>query len=51
LPGGITSRELKFVHPSARAGKNAYWMQFDESDLQWKQELLEVITEIANSRI
>lgn len=50
LPGGITSRELKFVHPSARAGKNAYWMQFDESGSGWKQELLDVLTEIANSR-
>jgi transcription-repair coupling factor (superfamily II helicase) len=49
LPGGIGSRELKFVHPSARIGKNAYWMQFSEADSQWKQELLDVITEIVNS--
>jgi transcription-repair coupling factor (superfamily II helicase) len=49
LPGGIASRELKFVHPSARIGKNAYWMQFSEADSQWKQELLDVITEIVNS--
>jgi transcription-repair coupling factor (superfamily II helicase) len=49
LPAGVISRELKFVHPSARAGKNAYWMQFAEDDPQWKQELLNVISEIINS--
>ncbi|MHC1741179.1 MAG: transcription-repair coupling factor [Anaerolineaceae bacterium] len=49
LPGGVTSRELQFVHPSARAGKNAYWMQFDETGTSWKQELLAVISEIINS--
>jgi transcription-repair coupling factor (superfamily II helicase) len=51
LPAGVVSRELKFVHPSARAGKNAYWMQFSESDSSWKQELLDVITEIVNARV
>lgn len=50
LPAGVVSRELQFVHPSARAGKNAYWMQYSEDDPGWKQELLDVITEIVNSR-
>ena len=49
LPAGVASRELKFVHPLARAGKNAYWVQFDEEDSKWKQQLLDVITEIINS--
>jgi transcription-repair coupling factor (superfamily II helicase) len=51
LPNGVTTRELKFVHPSARAGKNAYWMQFEESNPAWKQELLDVIDEIIASKM
>jgi transcription-repair coupling factor (superfamily II helicase) len=50
LPAGVASRELKFVHPAARSGKNAYWVQFDENDPHWKDELLEVIDEIIHSR-
>ena len=50
LPSGVTNRELKFVHPSARAGKNAYWMQFEESNISWKQELLDVIDEIITNK-
>ena len=49
LPAGVTGRDLKFVHPSARAGKNAYWMQFNESTPEWKQQLLDVITEMINA--
>jgi len=50
LPNGVQTRELKFVHPSARAGKNAYWMPFDDSDEHWKDELLAVIDEIIAAR-
>ncbi len=47
LPEGVQQRNLKFVSPSARAGKNAYWLVFDPDNEQWKDELLGVLKELA----
>jgi transcription-repair coupling factor (superfamily II helicase) len=49
LPAGVSSRDLKMVNPALRPGKNAYWFQFDETSEGWKQELLQVISDIIRS--
>lgn len=49
LPAGVNSRDLKYIDPSVRVGKNAYWMQFHEDDLSWRDQLLQVISDIMPS--
>jgi transcription-repair coupling factor (superfamily II helicase) len=46
LPTGVNSRDLKMVNASLRPGKNAYWFQFNETQEDWKQKLLQVISDI-----
>ena len=49
LPAGVNSRELKAVGSRIRAGKNAYWIQFNEEDSEWKEQLLEIFSVIMPS--
>jgi transcription-repair coupling factor (superfamily II helicase) len=46
LPAGVGSRELKTVNAYLRPGKNAYWFQFNHDEEDWKQSLLQVISDI-----
>jgi transcription-repair coupling factor (superfamily II helicase) len=46
LPGGTGSRELPWVGPQIRAGRNAYWMKVDLDHLAWKDELLATLNVI-----
>ncbi len=46
LPAGVTSRDLKQVRPDVRAGKNAYWMPFNETSPGWMEHLLQVLSDI-----
>jgi transcription-repair coupling factor (superfamily II helicase) len=47
LPEGVQQRTLKYVGPSARAGKNAYWLPFDPEEDGWKDTLLEVLAPLS----
>ncbi len=46
LPAGVGARDLKTINASLRTGKNAYWFQFNHNDEEWKEKLLEVISDI-----
>lgn len=46
LPDGIKDRNLSWLGPDVRSGKNAYWMQFDNYNENWRNRLLEVLSAI-----
>ncbi len=49
LPEGMASRKLPNIGQRARAGKNAYWIPFDNSNSAWQDELLEILSAIIKS--
>jgi transcription-repair coupling factor (superfamily II helicase) len=46
-PDGSPPRNLHFIHPKVRAGRNAYWMPFNQADVDWKIDLLEALVQLA----
>ncbi len=46
---GITVSELPPLGHQTRTGKNAYWMRFNLSDNEWKERLVQVLSEIAQN--
>jgi transcription-repair coupling factor (superfamily II helicase) len=50
LPEGVTTRNLPPLS-RARAGKNAYWMLANFDDEGWRQNLMDVLSEIVDLRI
>lgn len=46
LPEGA-SRKLPFISSSVRAGRNAYWMAASTSNHAWRDQLLDVLAEVA----
>jgi transcription-repair coupling factor (superfamily II helicase) len=48
LPNGVTSRDLPEIGYHTRAGKNAYWMKFDIESIEWRENLIQVLDEIAS---
>jgi len=46
LPGGVGSRDLPWVGPQIRAGRNAYWMKIDLDHQTWRDELLAALNVI-----
>ena len=47
LPEDMPPRVLELNIPSARAGRNAYWMPFDAADTQWRGKLLAALGSLA----
>lgn len=50
LPEGVTTRDLPQVDPSLRAGKNAYWVQFDPDAEDWRAKLVDYLNLIIGIR-
>jgi transcription-repair coupling factor (superfamily II helicase) len=50
LPEGVATRNLPPLS-RARAGKNAYWMLANFDDEGWRQNLMDVLSEIVDLRI
>jgi len=46
-PDGCPPRNMQFIHPKARAGRNAYWMPFNPAETTWKTDLIDALTRIA----
>jgi len=46
VPNGAPARDLPPIGYQCRPGKNAYWMQFDENDPAWRDDLLSVLNAI-----
>jgi transcription-repair coupling factor (superfamily II helicase) len=46
LPEGAPSRNLPNLHPIARLGKNAYWLQFSSQQENWQNRILDVLSEL-----
>ena len=50
LPEGVITRDLPQVDPSLRAGKNAYWVQFDPDAEDWRAKLVDYLNLIIGIR-
>lgn len=49
LPQGMRQRRLREIDPVARAGKNAYWINFANlADEDWQEVLVRVLHKLAN---
>ena len=48
LPEGSPNRSLPNVGFGARPGKNAYWMQFQESNPEWRERLTALLKGLQN---
>ncbi|MHB0987813.1 MAG: transcription-repair coupling factor [Bellilinea sp.] len=48
LPEGSPARSLPNVGFGARPGKNAYWMQFQESNPEWRERLTALLKALQN---
>jgi transcription-repair coupling factor (superfamily II helicase) len=46
LPEGITSRSLPNLGGVVRTGKNAYWVPYSSQNGSWRQQLLEILTQL-----
>ncbi len=46
LPEGMTTRRLPPIGAEARSGKNAYWLPYVTQLADWKQRLLDALSEI-----
>ncbi len=46
VPNGAPARDLPPIGFQCRPGKNAYWMQFDENDPSWRDNLLTILNAI-----
>lgn len=46
LQEGEKSRALREIGARVRAGRNAYWVEFDKMDLEWKGRLIEILREL-----
>lgn len=46
LPEGAQARNLPPLTSMARAGKNAYWLSYENSDSNWREKLLGTLFEI-----
>jgi transcription-repair coupling factor (superfamily II helicase) len=45
---GSQPRNLPFIHPKARAGRNAYWLPFNPAEVGWQTDLLDSLTVLAD---
>jgi transcription-repair coupling factor (superfamily II helicase) len=45
-PEGMPSLELPPLGYQTRTGKNSYWMRFDSESVEWKERLIQVLTDI-----
>jgi transcription-repair coupling factor (superfamily II helicase) len=46
LPEGVTNRNLPSMGNGVRAGKNAYWMPYQSEMDDWKDRLLDTLTQL-----
>jgi transcription-repair coupling factor (superfamily II helicase) len=46
LPEGMPARNLPSIGLQTRAGKNAYWIPFDDGSQEWRPRLLESLSAI-----
>lgn len=46
LPEGIPPRELPPLGYHTRTGRNSYWMRFNSESDEWKERLIQVLTDI-----
>ncbi len=47
LPEGAKARDLPFLMNEVRAGKNAYWMAYNEDDSGWTERLVACLEKLA----
>jgi transcription-repair coupling factor (superfamily II helicase) len=48
LPEGVTSRNLTNLGGSVRTGKNAFWMPYNSQNGDWREQLLEILTQLTS---
>lgn len=46
LPAGVPGRDLPPLGYQSRPGKNSYWMRFDENNVLWRDDLLNLLDAI-----
>jgi transcription-repair coupling factor (superfamily II helicase) len=46
LPVNVTARDLPPLGYQSRPGKNSYWMRFEENDLSWRDDLINILNVI-----
>jgi transcription-repair coupling factor (superfamily II helicase) len=47
LPEGVNSRELNNLGPDIRSGKNAFWLPYVAKMEDWRERLMDALSEIA----
>jgi transcription-repair coupling factor (superfamily II helicase) len=44
LSDGVTSRDLPYIGPNVRIGKNAYWLPYASQPHDWQERLLDTLS-------